>query len=157
MAGLKYLVIHCTATPEGREVSATDIRRWHLSPPPVGRGWNQVGYTDLIHLDGKVERLVKNNEDATVDGWELTNGASGINSISRHIVYAGGLTRDGKSTKDTRTILQREALKRYVLDFVKRFPGVRVAGHNQFSNKACPSFSVPVWLREIGVNYNNIL
>lgn len=41
---LQYLVIHCTATPEGREVSAADIRRWHTSPPSEGgRGWKQVG------------------------------------------------------------------------------------------------------------------
>ena len=60
MAKLQYLVIHCTATPEGREVSAADIRRWHTSPAPAGRGWKQVGYTDLFHLDGRVERLVPN-------------------------------------------------------------------------------------------------
>ena len=57
MGKLKYLVLHCTATPEGREVTADEIRRWHTSAPPVGRGWKQVGYTDMIHLDGRVERL----------------------------------------------------------------------------------------------------
>ena len=61
MAKLKQLVIHCTATPEGREVSADEIRRWHCAPlSEGGRGWRQVGYTDLIHLDGTVERLVDN-------------------------------------------------------------------------------------------------
>ncbi|MFR2931049.1 MAG: hypothetical protein ACLTCW_08040, partial [Alistipes putredinis] len=59
MAKLERLVIHCTATPPGREVSAADIRRWHTAPVSQGgRGWRQVGYTDLIHLDGSVERLV---------------------------------------------------------------------------------------------------
>lgn len=77
MGKLKYLVLHCTATPEGREVTADEIRRWHTSAPPVGRGWKQVGYTDMIHLDGRVERLVDNNEDAQVDSWEITNGAKG--------------------------------------------------------------------------------
>ena len=67
MARLKRLVLHCTATPEGREVSAADIRHWHCDPVSKGgRGWKQVGYTDMIHLDGKVERLVGNNEDAEV-------------------------------------------------------------------------------------------
>lgn len=155
MKQIKYLVIHCTATPEGKEVSAADIRRWHTSPKPMGRGWKQVGYTDLIHTDGSIERLVPNDEDAFVEGWEITNGATGINQVSRHIVYAGGTTATG-SPKDTRTVLQREALKKYVTDFVKRFPGVKVAGHNQFANKACPSFNVPLWLREIGISYNNI-
>ena len=80
MAKLKYLVIHCTATPEGREVSSADIRKWHTSPVAQGgRGWKQVGYTDLFHLNGGVERLVENNEDAQVDPWEVTNGAKGYN------------------------------------------------------------------------------
>ncbi len=155
MTRLKYLVIHCTATPEGRDVSSAEIHRWHTSPKPAGRGWKQVGYTDLIHVDGTVERLVQNNEDAFVDGWEITNGAVGINRVSRHIVYAGGITTGG-AAKDTRTVLQKEALKKYVIDFVKRFPGAKVAGHNQFANKACPSFNVGLWLREIGISYNNI-
>ncbi len=149
---MKYLVIHCTATPEGREVTAADIRRWHTSPPPKGRGWRQVGYTDLIHLDGKVERLVKNNEDAQVDNWEITNGAAGYNSISRHIVYAGGCDKNMKP-KDTRTTAQKEALKRYVVDFHRRFPQIRIVGHGDLPgvNKACPAFDVSKWLKEIGI------
>ena len=86
MAKLKYLVIHCTATPEGREVSSADIRKWHTSPVcRGGRGWKQVGYTDLFHLNGGVERLVDNNEDAEVDPWEVTNGAKGYNSVSPYM------------------------------------------------------------------------
>lgn len=78
MAELKYLVIHCTATPQGRKVTSNDIRAWHTNPiSKGGRGWKQVGYTDMFHLDGTVERLVENNEDARVDPWEITNGAKG--------------------------------------------------------------------------------
>lgn len=148
---LKYLVIHCTATPENREVKASDIRAWHTAPPPAGRGWKQVGYTDMFHLDGRCERLVSNNEDATVDGWEVTNGATGYNSVSRHVVYVGGVATDGKTPKDTRTVAQRESLRAYVLDFNARHPKVRIIGHNEVAAKACPSFDVQRWLREIGV------
>ena len=152
MAELKYLVIHCTATPEGREVTAADIRRWHTSPlSRGGRGWRQVGYTDIIHLDGKVERLVDNNEDANVDPWEVTNGAKGYNFISRHIVYSGGMTRDMTKAKDTRTQAQRDAMRDYVIDFHRRFPGVRIVGHNELAAKECPSFNVQKWLRQIGI------
>lgn len=150
---LKYLVIHCTATPEGREVSAADIRRWHTSPKSAGgRGWKQVGYTDLIHLDGSVERLVKNNEDAWVDDWEITNGATGYNSVSRHIVLAGGCAKDGKTPKDTRTAAQKATLERYVKDFHRRHPKVRIIGHGEVAAKACPSFDVQKWLRSIGID-----
>lgn len=149
---MQYLVIHCTATPEGREVSAAEIRRWHTAPVSQGgRGWKQVGYTDMVHLDGRVERLADNNEDAQVDPWEVTNGATGYNSISRHIVYVGGCDNAGKP-KDTRTEAQREALKRYVEDFHARFPQVKIVGHHELNpGKACPSFDVPTWLRSIGI------
>lgn len=152
MAKLLYLVLHCTATPEGREVSAADIRRMHLSPVSAGgRGWKQVGDTDIIHLDGTVERLVDNNEDANVDPWEITNGAKGYNSVSRHVVYAGGCDKAMKP-KDTRTPAQHKAMEAYVKDFHRRFPGVRIIGHNEVAAKACPSFDVQKWLKSIGIN-----
>ena len=107
----------------------------------------------MIHLDGRVERLVKNNEDANVDPWEITNGAKGMNAVSRHIVYVGGVdANDVRKARDTRTPAQKEALKRYVLDFHRRFPRVKIIGHNQVANKACPSFDVAKWLKEIGIN-----
>lgn len=124
---LQYLVIHCTATPGGaRGVGRRHPAVAHLPPSEGGRGWKQVGYTDLIHLDGTVERLVGNNEDAFVDPWEITNGAVGYNGVSRHIVYAGGVAPDGRTPKDTRTHAQREALARYVIDFHAAHPGVRI-------------------------------
>ena len=115
---LKLLVIHCTATPAGREVSAEEIRRWHTAPPNEGgRGWKQVGYTDLVHLDG--------------------------------------VERDGKTPRDTRTSEQRGALEAYVKDFHRRFPHVRIVGHNELAAKACPSFDVQEWLFKIGINNNS--
>lgn len=151
MAKIEYLIIHCTATPEGREVTSQDIRNWHTLPPPLGRGWSVVGYTDMIHLNGSVERLVMNNEDANVDQWEITNGVSGINFKSRHIVYVGGLSKDANTAKDTRTPQQLESLKKYVIDFHKQFPDVKIKGHNEFAAKSCPSFSVQTWLLTIGI------
>lgn len=153
MAKLQYLVLHCTATPEGREVSSNDIRAWHTNPVSKGgRGWKQVGYTDLIHLNGKVERLVNNSEDANVDPWEITNGAKGYNSISRHVVYVGGVVADGETAKDTRTKAQKEAMEGYVKEFHRKHPNVRIIGHNEVAAKDCPSFDVQVWLKEIGIS-----
>lgn len=154
MARMKYLVLHCTATPEGREVSSKEICHWHTDPVKKGgRGWKQVGYTDLFHLDGTVERLVKNNEDAEVDPWEVTNGAAGYNSVSRHVVYAGGLAKDGKTAKDTRTAAQQKAMTDYVRNFHERFPQIKIVGHRDLPGvtKACPSFDVKAWLESIGI------
>ena len=155
MGQLKYLVIHCTATPEGREVTSDEIHHWHTDPVSAGgRGWKQVGYTDMIHLDGRLERLVDNNEDENVDPWEMTNGAAGYNWVSRHLVYVGGTASDGTTPKDTRTPEQLAALETYVESFHERFPKVKIVGHNELAAKACPSFDVQVWLKGIGIKNN---
>ena len=146
------LVIHCTATRDGREVTSDEIRRWHTSPVSKGgRGWKQVGYADMIHLDGKVENLVPYNEDDVVDPWEITNGAKGYNSYSRHVVYVGGLDSKTKKPKDTRTPEQLKSMAEYVRAFHARHPQVEIKGHNEVAAKACPSFDVQEWLKTIGV------
>lgn len=152
---LELLCIHCTATPEGRQVFPDDIRRWHMSPPPEGRGWSRVGYSEMIMLSGMMVRLQEYNDDGWVDSWEITNGAAGINNKARHIVYVGGTDKKG-APKDTRTHEQIETMKSYVRGFVKKHPDIKVCGHNQFANKACPSFDVPSWLRSIGIPDKNI-
>lgn len=156
MKKLQYLIIHCTATPEGRTVTSKQIREWHTSPAPKGRGWKQVGYTDMIHINGQLENLVPHNDDQWVDPREITNGAVGINSVSRHVVYVGGMTKDNKAPKDTRTSEQLLALRNYVTHVLSRHPDIIIGGHNQFAAKACPSFDVPAWLRAIGVAEKNI-
>lgn len=149
---LKYLVLHCTATPEGREVTANDIRQWHTSPKSQGgRGWKQVGYRRIIHLDGTVTELVENNDDGTVDPWEITNGVEGKNSECEHWVYSGGVDKDGKTPKDTRTQAQLARMEKDIKDFYYRFHWVKIVGHNYFANKACPSFDVQTWLKKIGI------
>ena len=87
-----------------------------------------------------------------LNSWEITNGAKGHNSTARHIVYVGGVDRDGKTPKDTRTPAQRKALVAYVRDFHRRFPSVRIVGHNELAAKACPSFDAQEWLKQIGIN-----
>jgi len=101
-------------------------------------------------------------KDFVVDEWqvatyrragvnEIAIEIAGYNSVSRHIVYAGGCDKSGKP-KDTRTAAQKEALKRYVRDFHERFPWIRIVGHHELNpGKACPSFDVASWLREIGI------
>ena len=148
---LTLLVIHCTATPAGREVTSKEIRDWHLK----GRGWHQVGYSDMIHLDGRLENLVKYDNSPYVDQWEITNGVAGINYKSRHVVYVGGTTKSGMA-KDTRTDLQKSSLYNYIMKTLKAHPDIRIAGHNQFAKKACPSFDVPQWLRTCGIPERNI-
>lgn len=149
---LQYLVIHCTATPAGREVTGEEIRRWHTSPPPAGRGWKQVGYSKLFHVNGGVEQLVGNNDDSFVDAWEITNGVAGKNSICQHWCYVGGMSEDMKKPQDTRSPMQKESLRREVQAFHRKHPGVKIVAHHHFDKgKACPSFDVQAWLTQIGI------
>jgi hypothetical protein len=152
---LKYLIIHCTATRPDQNVSAEDIFKWHTSPPPLGRGWKQVGYSDLITLSGEIVNLVPYDDDQYVDNWEITNGVKGKNNESRHIVYAGGVNELNQAA-DTRNNNQLFSLFLYVNLTIRKHPNILVAGHNQFSYKACPSFDVPGWLRCAGYQDKNI-
>lgn len=149
---LSYLIIHCTATPAGREVTGDEIRRWHTSPKAQGgRGWDRVGYARLYHLNGTKTEFIQDNQDNIVDPWELTYGAIGYNETSRHWVYAGGGTG-----QDTRTDAQKREMTKDVLEFIKKHPAIKIAGHKQVNATSCPGFDVPAWLRSIGVSEVNI-
>ena len=148
---IAYLVFHCTATPEGRKVTKQDIEEWHLE----GRGWDRLGYTDMFHLDGGLENLTPFDSDSIIENHEMTWGAKGVNAISRHVVYVGGLDRKMKP-KDTRTREQLKNMETYAKYMVMRYPWIKLAGHNQFAAKACPSFDVPKWAKSIGIASKNI-
>ena len=101
----------------------------------------------MIHLDGRIERLVDNNDDDVVDSWEVTNGVAGLNSVCRHIVYVGG------KGCDTRTEAQIKSMENFVREFHDRYPDIQIVGHRDLaSGKQCPSFDVKKWLQSIGIN-----
>jgi hypothetical protein len=157
MRKLEYLVIHCSATPEGRNVTKEEIVDWHTAPKPRGNGWKKVGYADLIGLNGQLDNLVDYNYDPWVDSSEVTNGARGYNSVSRHICYVGGVNKGRTHAMDTRTPQQKETLEVYVKYMIKRHSDIKIVGHNFFNpNKACPAFDVRMWCIEIGIPSKNI-
>ena len=133
MRDLNRVILHCSATPEGREVSVETIREWHTDPPPRGRGWSDIGYHYVIHLNGEIEI----GRPIEVQGAHV----SGENEDSIGICYIGGVDALNKP-KDTMTVLQEISF----LDIVKSlrliFGELSIHGHNEFSTKACPSFSV---------------
>ena len=124
---INEIIIHCTATPEGRECTVTEIRRWHIQ-----RGFSDIGYHYVIHLDGRVEP----GRNVDIAGAHCT----GHNANSIGVVYVGGCGKDGKTPKDTRTDAQKAALANLLLDLRKLYPRATIHGHRDFANKACPSF-----------------
>lgn len=131
MRPVNLLVWHCTATPEGKDYSVADVRAWHKA-----RGFSDIGYHYLVHLDGRVET-----------GRPLAQvGAhvQGYNTGSIGCSYVGGVDADNvNKAEDTRTDKQKSAMLALTRKLVKDFPGItRIAGHNEFAAKACPSFDV---------------
>lgn len=158
MAKLEYLVIHCTDTPEDRPVSKKEIERWHLTPKPKGRGWKRLGYSDIIHLDGTKENLTPYDEDEYVTNSEMTWGAAGINSKSRHLVVVGGRTKDNKHIQfDFAKPSQIETLLKECRSFIHHHPNAKIAGHYHFSEyKTCPNFDIEGLLLSNGFAKENI-
>ena len=153
---LTHLMIHCSATPEGRYYDKKDILQWHTGPKTEGgRGWKKPGYADIILLDGLVQNLVPYDGNDHIEGWEISNGAKGWNGHTRHICYIGGTDLRGK-VKDTRTIAQRRVLEIYVRLSLRFLPKLKLIGHNQVAEKGCPSFDVRRWAKEIGIKDENI-
>lgn len=129
MRKIDKIIVHCTATPEGRDVTVEEITRWHRA-----RGFRTIGYHYLVRLDGTICPGRPENE--------IGAHCKGKNARSVGICYAGGLASDGKTPKDTRTAAQRASLRRLVADLRERYPGATVHGHREFAAKACPCFDV---------------
>ncbi len=149
---IELAIIHCTATPQSMRITKEMLEDWGRK-----RGWTRqpLGYKGLIHQNGVLEELVPDNGDDIIDPWEITNGAKGLNDIAIHYAYAGGVEDDGLTPKDTRTKEQRITLTKLCLYLIKKYPKIKIAGHNQFANKACPSFDVQEWLKSLGIPLKN--
>ena len=134
MRVINKIIIHCAATPEGKDYTVEQIRQWHTSPKPKGNGWKDIGYHFVIYRDGSVHpgRPIE----------QIGAHTSGYNANSIGICYIGGCAKDGKTPKDTRTTEQKAAMVKLVTELRRRFPNASVHGHNEFANKACPSFNV---------------
>ena len=149
------LLLHCLYTPRGRKVSPEEVLRWHTAPKPEGRGWNAPGSRGIIHLSGALSILRDYDFDDTLEGWEITNGALGHNAHSIHLALVGGMERGQPA--NTFTERQWMTLEYQVLSYLELYPDIKVGGHNQVSQKACPCFDVPEFCRGIGVPAKNIL
>ena len=128
MREINLIVVHCSATPEGKYFSTETIRDWHVK----GNGWSDIGYHYVIELDGKV----KNGRPLERAGAHVR----GYNKNSIGICYVGGMTADMKQPKDTRNDKQKESLLDLLLELKVKFPNAVIRGHRDFSPKACPSF-----------------
>ena len=136
MRTIDKIIIHCSATPENRDIKTETIRSWHVK----GNGWSDIGYHFVIELDG----AVKNGRALHKMGAHTR----GENAHSIGVCYVGGIDKN-KNAKDTRTDAQKNSLNKLISALMLDHSEASVHGHNEFSAKACPSFDVQ---KEFGVN-----
>lgn len=129
MRAITEIIVHCSATPEGKDFTVGQIRQWHLQ-----RGFRDIGYHYVIYRDGSIHA----GRSVAEQGAHCT----GHNRNSIGICYIGGVATDGKTPKDTRTQKQKEALKKLLTSLHARYPQASLHGHREFAKKACPSFDV---------------
>lgn len=128
MRDIKYIVVHCTATPQTATVSSIQ-NYWKNTLK-----WVMPGYHFMIRPDGEIIQLLEIEK--------ISNGVKGFNSVSINISYIGGIDSENKPI-DNRTPAQKRSLTDLLTKLKKEFPKAIIQGHRDFPNvkKACPSFN----------------
>ena len=131
---IKEIIIHCSATPEGKDFTVYDIRKWHKQ-----QGWSDIGYHYVIYRNGHVEL----GRDVDIIGAHCINH----NAYSIGVCYIGGVeNRPGvdmakQKAKDTRTLAQKAALLSLLTELKTMYPGAKIVSHHDYEpRKDCPSF-----------------
>ena len=124
---IKEIIVHCSATPEGKDFTVADIKRWYLA-----RGFSDIGYHYVIYRDGSIHT----GRNESIIGAHCT----GHNTNSIGVCYIGGCVSNGKTPKDTRTPQQKQSLVKLLKELKTKYPQASIHGHRDFSSKACPSF-----------------
>lgn len=127
MRKVNEIIVHCTATAEGKDFKVEDIDRWHKA-----KGWNCIGYHKVVYLDGSVHQ---GRPDSKIGAH-----CFGHNNNSIGVAYVGGVALDGKTPKDTRTPQQKTSLVKLLTELKHKYPEAVIRGHRDFTAKACPSF-----------------
>jgi hypothetical protein len=118
MREIKEIHIHCTATREGKAITAEAIRQMHKA-----RGWSDIGYHIIVGFQGIEHGRPLRRNPASVKGR---------NSGAAAIAYVGGLDSNGKP-KDTRTPRQKELLIKAIKGLKNSYPKAKIFGHRDLS------------------------
>ncbi|MCR5850117.1 MAG: N-acetylmuramoyl-L-alanine amidase [Bacteroidaceae bacterium] len=138
MRNISEIIVHCSATPEGRDVTVKDIDAWHRK-----RGFKCIGYHYVIYRDGSIHQGRPEEEH----GAHCKEGGHNRHSIG--VCYIGGMTADMKKDKDTRTPEQQQALIALLKELKARYPNATIHGHRDFAARACPSFDARAEYRSL--------
>lgn len=132
MREIKYLVVHCTDSPDDRaNVDAAEIHRWH-----VERGWSGIGYNAVVTRDEQLQQ-------GRPDYWQgahvrdFDENGEGDNSDSLGIVLVG---------RNYYTPGMMRLLEGWLRAKKAQHSKAEVVGHNELdTRKSCPNFNVREW------------
>lgn len=153
---IDLIVVHCTATREGLDMTVDQIRKAHKA-----QGWSDIGYHYVVDLKGNVHL----GRDVDIAGAH----ASGYNAHSIGVVYVGGLENAPNKNyanlepKDTRTDSQKATLLSLLMDLRRLYPDAKILGHRDLSPdkngngsiepsewiKQCPCFDAKLAYRNV--------
>ncbi|KJZ07038.1 hypothetical protein TW85_24915 [Marinomonas sp. S3726] len=133
------IVIHCAATPNGQPFTAEQIDGWHkergfsrnMTISPALYPLKHIGYHFVIEVDGAITI----GRPLTEEGAH----AKGYNHNSVGICMIG---------TDKFNHIQWEALFKLIQRLEENIDDVlTLYGHNELSQKTCPGFDVPTWIK----------
>ena len=131
---IKFLIVHCSDTPNNQNLSATDIHLMHLS-----FGWDGIGYHKIIKRSGKIE-------NGRPEYWVGAH-VKGKNDISLGVCLIG---------RDAFTKNQFKSLDRILKKWKEKYPNSKIVGHRDTGNtkKTCPNFDVISWSKNKFYEHN---
>lgn len=158
---IRKIVVHCSATPNGKPFTAIDIDRWHQERgfkrnPNAVRHFNSdlahIGYHFVIELDGSVKQGRQVGE--------IGAHVRGHNRNSVGICLIGGVGEGDERDHARFTSAQWHALHILLRQLEAKYPHAKVYGHRDLSPdlngdgsiqpsewlKTCPNFDVWDWL-----------
>jgi hypothetical protein len=146
----KAIVIHTTASNSGNKPQ--DIQNYFLNV----LFWRKGGYHIMYPQTGKSKMWYDWKDEAT--NGILPNPSRTLdNSNTIHLSYIGGINNANQNEAVCNiTGSQETQIIEDIKSILKWYPNVKILGHNQINQKACPSFWVPDWLRAWGMPEANI-
>ena len=125
---VRYLVVHCSASPDDEEMTARDIHEMHL-----GFGWHGCGYHKVINRNGTIEQ-------GRPEYWVGAH-VYGHNEESLGVCLIGC---------NEFTDAQFSSLHQVLSQWQQLCPNAIICGHCDFptTEKTCPNFDVSSWCKE---------
>lgn len=160
---IKYLMIHCTGSPRGAHPLDIVSGQLYSEAGVDFMGGDKSGYHIIITEKGKISRIHQDYEKAYGAESVIRTGTQGNhvynwNDHSIHIAWTGGVSWN---PQDRPTEFQSKTLIDLCRYFVRRYPNIKILGHNQaFPStimNTCPMFYVPSFATAAGIGSKNIL